>query len=61
MRIDKSKIEEFPIRVECDACSDAMVLIAARIEEGFNEPSVARIEFVSDTPRIDLDLSLIHI
>ncbi|SDI38881.1 type VI secretion system Vgr family protein [Aliiruegeria lutimaris] len=55
IKIDKSKIKDFPIRMECSSCSDPLVLVAARIDEGFNEPSRARIEFISDTPNIDLD------
>lgn len=55
MRIDKNAIADFPIRMECSTCSDPLVLVAARIDEGFNQLSTARIEFVSDNPRINLD------
>ncbi|MDV7143093.1 type VI secretion system tip protein TssI/VgrG [Tropicimonas sp. TH_r6] len=55
MLINPAMIQEFPIRMECGAYSDPLVLVAARIDEGFNKPSLAQIEFIADTPNINLD------
>ncbi len=55
MRIDPEAIAEFPLRMLCESCPNTLVPIAARLEEGFNQPCVADVDFVSDTARIDLD------
>ncbi|RYH09351.1 type VI secretion system Vgr family protein [Tropicimonas sp. IMCC6043] len=55
MAIDKFVVENYPIKMDCSTCPDTLVLVAAKIEEGFNMPSLARIEFLADNAKIDLD------